>query len=296
MKFGSSLHHQEIKFQVHSRTLTCWGLNAVCILCRESGTSPFCDRLPLCRTLFGKGALSTWAQQHIKSGGVEALESWYRAALSSIRTASTDRRGFVEIHSFGDLGSTYDRENGGRPVRRAQAAIVHSTPWATQFPVGLARLFPGDLRGTPKRLERLLDQHLEDCGFLLGPSPYPAQGPWALSTRFLASRWFLWLGQKGHIPPETASHLATLAWEDEHDPETEDVATGNAQETTKLRGVQKLAAMMSEWSHQPGELGNKFGAETRCFTLVVEMRCDRLDNAELFGQAVARALHAHLAT
>ena len=231
----------------------------------------------------------------MQHGGADALEGWYRAALSSLRSASEDRKGFVEIHSYGDLGSTYDRENGGRPVRRSQAAVVHATPWATQFPVGLARLLPGDLRGTPKQLERLLDQSLEKHGFKLGQSPYPAQGPWALSTRFLASRWFLWLAKVGHLPPLTAEHLSFLAWQDEHDAETEAAATGKIPENDKLRGVRDLAAMMSEWSHRPGELGDSFGEETQCFTLVVEMRCDRADDAASFGSAVADAVSAHLA-
>ncbi|CAE7237757.1 unnamed protein product [Symbiodinium sp. CCMP2456] len=248
-------------------------------------------------TLFGKGALSSWAAEHIHPDGNDALEKWYRAALSTIQAAAAERRGFVEIHSYGDLGSTYDRESGGRPVRRAQAAVVHSTPWATQFPVGLARLLPGDLRGTPKPLERALDLCLEENGFKLGPSPYPTQGPWALSTRFLASRWFLWLGEKDHLPKEAAEHLASLAWQDEHDPEMEAVATGKVEaQSGKLRGVRELAVMMSEWSHRPGDLGDTFGRETRCFTLVVEMRCDRTDDAESFGQAVAKALSAHLAS
>ena len=54
------------------------------------------------------------------------------------------------FQGYGDLGSTYDLQNGGRPLRRSEAAVVVSTPWATQQPVGLARLLPGDLRGTPK--------------------------------------------------------------------------------------------------------------------------------------------------
>jgi len=54
------------------------------------------------------------------------------------------------FQGYGDLGSTYDLQNGGRPLRRSEAAVVVSTPWASQQPVGLARLLPGDLRGTPK--------------------------------------------------------------------------------------------------------------------------------------------------
>lgn len=59
---------------------------------------------------------------------------------------------------YGDLGSTYDRLRGGRPLRRSEAAVVLSTPWATQLPVGLARLLPGDLRGTPKARENAVSR------------------------------------------------------------------------------------------------------------------------------------------
>ena len=61
-----------------------------------------------------------------------------------------DGHGSMNLPGYGDLGSTYDLQNGGRPLRRSEAAVVVSTPWATQQPVGLARLLPGDLRGTPK--------------------------------------------------------------------------------------------------------------------------------------------------
>ena len=66
-----------------------------------------------------------------------------------------------------------------------------------------------------KKLERLVDLELEKQGFKLGPSPYPIQGPWALGIRYLAARWFQWLAEKGHLPMETAEHLAMLAWVNE---------------------------------------------------------------------------------
>ena len=71
---------------------------------------------------------------------------------------------------------------------------------------------------------------LEEKGFRLGPSPYPIQGPWAISTRFLAARWFQWLAQKGHLPAETSEHLSMLAWVNEQDAEAEAVATGQVPE------------------------------------------------------------------
>ncbi|CAJ1344622.1 unnamed protein product [Effrenium voratum] len=244
-------------------------------------------------SLFGKGALSSWALQRLKPGAPEALETWYRACLEQIREASAECRGFVEIHSYGDLGSTYDMQNGGRPLRRSEAAVVLSTPWATQRPVGLARLLPGDLRGTPKELQRLLDLSLERHGFQLGPSPYPLQGPWALSTRFLAARWFHWLKEQGHLPAETAEHLALLAWKDEQDAEMEAVAMGTVPEHGNFRGVRDLALKMGEWSHAAGQLGEVF-ARSGCFTLVVEMRCDLVKHAEKLGAAVAEALRQYV--
>eukprot|EP00440_Ansanella_granifera_P070937 gb/GFBE01076990.1/.p1 GENE.gb/GFBE01076990.1/~~gb/GFBE01076990.1/.p1 ORF type:complete len:357 (+),score=65.78 gb/GFBE01076990.1/:1-1071(+) len=241
-------------------------------------------------TLFGKGALSSWASEHLQPGAREALEGWYRGAIGMIQDASKDRKGFVEIHSYGDLGSTYDKEAGGRPVRRSEAALVLSTPWATQYPVGLARLLPGDLRGTPKALERSMDQALERNGFRLGPSPYPATGPWALSMRFLASRWFAWLADTGRLPAATAAHLATLAWTDEQDEEAEAVAKGEREESDRLLGVRKLALDMGEWSHSAGRLGEEFLEQAGCFTAVVEMRNDRVQDAAAFGLAIAEAL------
>ncbi|CAK9045592.1 unnamed protein product [Durusdinium trenchii] len=249
-------------------------------------------------TLFGKGALSAWSKEHLKVGASELLETWYRNALHEIRMASELGHGMVEIHSYGDLGSTYDRLRGGRPLRRSEAAVVLSTPWATQLPVGLARLLPGDLRGTPKALERLVDEELERAGFHLGPSPYPAQGPWALSTRFLAARWFRWLAQKGHLPSATAEHLVTLAWCNEHDAETEQVATGQLDarnDHSRLQGVRELALRMGDWSHAASQLGDEFCKEAGCFTLVIEMRCDLVKSAEAFGTAIAEALRRYTA-
>ena len=187
--------------------------------------------------------------------------------MDQLRQSSRNSRGFVEIHSYGDLGSTYDRQNGGRPLRRSEAAVVLSTPWATQRPVGLARLLPGDLRGTPKVLERILDLELEKQGFKLGPSPYPIQGPWAISTRFLAACWFRWLAEKGHLPQETAEHMAMLAWVNEHDSEAEAVATGKVPEHGKFRGIRDLAVKMGEWSHAASNLGEVFQEEGQEFHL-----------------------------
>eukprot|EP00435_Cladocopium_sp_Y103_P060626 s376_g22.t1 len=238
-------------------------------------------------TLFSKGAISAWGLEHLHPDALEPLEERYRGALEKLREASKNLKGFVEMHSYGDLGSTYDLQNGGRPLRRSEAAVVVSTPWATQQPVGLARMLT---KAHPrKKLERLVDLELEKQGFKLGPSPYPIQGPWAISTRYLAARWFRWLAEKGHLPMETAEHMAMLAWVNEQDAEAEAVATGKVPEHGKLRGIRDLAVKMGEWSHSASNLGEVFQQEAKCFTLVIEMRCDLAPRAEAFGLAIAEA-------
>ena len=246
-------------------------------------------------TLFGKGALDAWAAAHLREGGREALEGWYRAALGQIRAAAEAAQGFVEVHSFGDLGSTYDKQAGGRPVRRPEAALISATPWASAYPVGLARLLPGDLRGTPWPLERAVTDALQVRNFRVGPAPYPTQGPWALSARFLAARWFRWLAQTGRLPMATAETLVALAWTDEQDPRLEAAATGQSEEPADLVGVRDLAKAMGAWSHDAGQLGDIFLSEDKAFTLVVELRNDRTDDAEPFGLAVAEGLQGYLA-
>ena len=245
-------------------------------------------------TLFGKGALDAWAGAHLQEGARDALESWYRAALGQIRAAAEAVDGFVEVHSFGDLGSTYDMQAGGRPVRRPEAALITATPWASAYPVGLARLLPGDLRGTPWALEKAVTDALLRRGFRAGPGPYPTQGPWALSPRFLAARWFGWLVRRGLLPAQTAQTLVNLAWTDEQDPRLEAVATGQAEEPEDLRGVRDLAQAMGAWSHDAGRLGDQFLSEDKAYTLVVELRNDRVADAEAFGLAVAEGLQSYL--
>ena len=171
-----------------------------------------------------------------------------------------------------------------------------ATPWASAYPVGLARLLPGDLRGTPWALERAVTDALAARGFRAGPSPYPNQGPWALSVRFLAARWFAWLGRTGRLPADTAAELVRLAWTDDQDPAAEAVATGEAPETEALRGVRDLARAMGAWSHEAGRLGDAFLAEEGAFTLVVELRNDRVADAEAFGEAVADGLATFVST
>ncbi len=237
-------------------------------------------------TLFGKGALDAWTVAHLVPGAEGDLELWYREALGQLAGASAGARGFVEVHSYGDLGSTYDRDAGGRPVRRPEAAIIEAVPWATAYPVGLARLLPGDLRGTPWELVREVGDALGAAGFRVGPSPYPSQGPWALSTRFLAARWFAWLARSKVIPVATALRLAHHAWHDEQAAEVDAIAAGGIAETSGLVGVAELAKRMGAWSHDAGDLGRRFLEADGAFTLVVELRVDRAAEAEAFGRAV----------
>ncbi len=242
-------------------------------------------------TLFGKGALDQWVRVHLREGAEEQLHAWYRSAMAEIRAAARGCRALVELHSYGDLGSTYDRLAGGRPNRRSEVSVVHGAPWASAFPVGLSRLIPASLRGTPWRVEGALGHRLADHHLTLGPSPYPQVLPWTVSGRFLAERWFRWLGARGVLETEVVERLSDLAWTDEQSGEVDAAATGRPTELP-WPGVADLAARLGAWSHEGGELGDAFMAETGTFTLGVELRMDRIDRAEAFGAAVAEAATA----
>jgi hypothetical protein len=250
-------------------------------------------RAEAAETLFGKGALDAWTGARLRPGAAEALQLHHAAALATLAEASRGVQGFVELHSYGDLGSTYDRNAGGRPVRRAEAAIVDATPWASAHPVGLARLLPGDLRGTPWPLVRELGDALTARGFAPGPSPYPSQGPWALSTRFLAARWFGWLGRTGRVPEACAGALAELAWTDEQSPALDAALDGGG--PAALDGVRDLARLTGAWSHEAGDLGRRFLTEDGAFTVVAELRVDRAEEGPAFGEAVAAGVRTWLA-
>lgn len=102
------------------------------------------------------------------------------------------------------------------PITLGVCPSPDSSFWPFTFAPSFSALHPyaglpmcalHDVRG--QALERLVDEELERAGFHLGPSPYPAQGPWALSTRFLAARWFRWLAQKGR---GDATKIGRVCW------------------------------------------------------------------------------------
>lgn len=240
-------------------------------------------------TLFGKGALDSWVRTHLRGAdALVELEAWYRAAMAQIRAAASGARLMVELHSYGDLGSTYDRNSGGRPMLRSEVSIVHGAPWATSFPVGLARFIPADLRGTPRPLEAAVGVALDQHTLALGPSPYPILLPWNLSARFLAERWFSWLGRSGRLPTQTAERLADLAWTDEqHDSFDREL----------FPGAHELEQTIHRWSHDGSDLVRAFHAQDGSATLGMELRIDLRGRATAFGAAVAEAcvswLEAH---
>ncbi|MBA2321779.1 MAG: hypothetical protein H0V89_11570 [Deltaproteobacteria bacterium] len=245
-------------------------------------------RVETVETLFGKGAVDTWVRANLVEGGLERLEGYWRGAMAELRAACANATGLVELHSYGDLGSSYDRVGGGRPVRRPTTAIVHGAPWATARPVGIARLIPANLRGTPWRIESAVGNALADVGLEPGPSPYPTLLPWNLSARFLADRWFGWLASSGRLPASTASALVDLCWGHEQDPTVDVACEGGG----GFEGAQALAAQLGEWSHEGPALADRFSDETGVFTLGVELRIDRVADAPAMGRAVANALAA----
>lgn len=255
---------------------------------------PWKGRQEAQETLFGKGALDQWTRGALQPGAAEEIEAWHRSALAQIAQVAEPCRGLAEIHSYGDLGSTYDRMAGGRPVRRSEVSIIPSTPWNTGRPVGLSHLIPADLRGTPRALERAVEDAVGAIGLALGPHPYPPLSPWAVSVRFLAARWFRWLGRAGELPAETAAHLAHLAWVDEQNPAIDDVIAGRMPEEGPWLGVGALARRIGAWTHDGARLGDRFLAEDGAFTLVVELRIDLVDRSGAFGAAVARGVQAYL--
>ncbi|MBM4343926.1 MAG: hypothetical protein FJ100_11210 [Deltaproteobacteria bacterium] len=252
----------------------------------------WCGRPEAKETLFGKGAVDATVAAWLAPGARETLQQRHREAHDAVRRASAGKRGLLELHSYGELGSTYDRLNGGRPVRRPRTALVDATPWASAFPVGLARLLPGDLRGTPWPLHRAVADALAAVDLAPGPHPYPAQGPWTLSMRFVADRWFQWLGFTGRLPAATAARLSDLAWTDEQHPDLDLALDGQA--VAGLEGARDVAAVTLAWSADASELGARFLRETGTFGTTIELRLDLEPLAEVAGRAVAAGVRAFL--
>ncbi len=233
-------------------------------------------------TLFGKGPITATMRAWLAPGAEDALLAAHRGALARLSVETSGARALVELHSYGDLGSSYDRATGGRPVRRAEAAVVTATPWATARPLGLARFIPADLPLAPWRAQRALGQALDAAGFRVGPHPYPQQGPWALSARFVAAHWFTWLGEIGRLTATTAAALADMAWRDEHDP----------RQATLGPDSEALAALMGAWTHEAGALGEAFTDSGRAVGLTAELRVDLASRGAAFGAAVAAGVTA----
>ena len=244
-------------------------------------------------TLFGKGAVDRWVGENLAPGARDDVQACYRQAIAAIRTAAQGKRGMVEVHSYGELGSTYDQLNGGRPVRRSEVAVVDATPWASARPVGLAQLIPGDLRAVPWPLYRAFGDALGARGLHLGPHPYPAQAPWTLSNRFLADRWFGWLGQQGLLPAVTAARLQELAWTDEQHPDLDAALRGEP--VAALDGAQELSRITLQWSADASVLGRRFVRETGVFATTVELRLDLAGRATDAGEGIGAAIAAYLA-
>ncbi|MEQ1505723.1 MAG: hypothetical protein ABMB14_26045 [Myxococcota bacterium] len=240
-------------------------------------------------TLFGKGAIDGWVRGNLVDGAEAALERYWRGAIAGIREASRSARAVIELHSYGDLGSTYDRLAGGRPMVRSEAAVVHGAPWATAFPIGLSRLIPANLRGASFGTEVRVGEALAAHRIRLGPSPYPAQLPWTVSARFLADRWFRWLGRTGRLPAEVADRLADLTWTDELAPEVDAVVAAGSDDGD-WPGVAALAARIGAWSHDGAALVEAFAVEDGSYTVGVELRIDLKDRGAEFGAAVADAV------
>lgn len=245
-------------------------------------------------TLFGKGAVDATVAPWLIPQARETLQQCHRQAHDAVRRAAQGQRGLVELHSYGELGSTYDRLNGGRPVRRPKTAIVDATPWASAFPVGLAKLVPGDLRGAPWPLCNAVARALSAADLSPGPHPYPTQGPWTLSMRFVADRWFQWLGDIGQLPKATAARLSDLAWTDEQHPDLDAALAGEFAED--LAGLPELAQVTLAWSGEASDLGARFLRETGTFGTTVEIRLDLAPRADAAGRAVAAGLQQFLAT
>ncbi len=249
---------------------------------------PYLERPPEVETLFGKSAVDKWSRSRLVDGGAAELRARYYARLAALREASRDSTVMVEVHEYGKKGSSYDQASSSRrPTRRPECAIIPGSPWNTSDLsqlLGLERLLPGSLSGSRAALDLAVLDAVYPA-FVPGPSPYPSRSPWAVSSRFVASRFFRWAGEKGLLPLDTASRLEDAAWGDPLNPAWLD-----------LPGASEFAARVNDWAGDEGnDWADDFAREGGAASLVVELRLDQRERAAGFGECLAVGLRAYLA-
>jgi len=127
-------------------------------------------------------------------------------------------------------------------------------------------------------------------GFAVGPDPREAFLPYGHEVRVGLA---LFGREARGRAPDVEALLPMLV---DSGP-AEEAATGELLEVPpELEGVRELSLEMGEWSHRAGNLGEEFMEEDGCFTLIAEMRNDRVSDAAAFGLAVAEALSAYRQT
>lgn len=241
---------------------------------------------PAVETLFGKSAIDAWTRGRLRPGAEAELRAYYAASMAEIRAASASARVFVEIHEYGEKGSTYDQQGAERrPFRRPPCALIPGTPWSTSDLSslrGIERLLPANLAGLPWPLELAVGNALRPP-FIPGTSPYPTRTPWALSSRFLAAGFFAWAGRAGVLPAAAAAALADRAWGDP--------LVGPA-----IEGTEALAARVAEWKGDGGAgLVDRFNEEAGVATMVIEIRNDLRADAAALGRQVGEGIAGWLA-
>lgn len=247
---------------------------------------PLLSEPPAVETLFGKSAIDGWTRARLRPGAEAELRAYYAASMAEIRAASRSARLFVEVHEYGEKGSTYDQQGAERrPFRRPACALIPGTPWSTSDLSslrGIERLLPANLAGLPWPLELAVGARLRPP-FIPGTSPYPTRTPWALSSRFLAAGFFAWAGQAGVIPVAAAAALADRAWGDPFD-------------GAPVDGTEELAARVAEWKGDGGAgLVDRFNVEARLATMVIEIRNDLRADAAALGRQVGEGIAGWIA-
>lgn len=248
---------------------------------------PLLTEPPAVETLFGKSAVDQWTRARLVPGAETDLSRHYYQRLAELRAWSRGHRLLVEVHEYGKRGSSYDQvSRDRRPTRRPECAIIPGSPWASSdlsVLAGLERLCPASLSGGRPALELAVLNALVPA-FSPGSSPYPQRSPWAVSSRFLASRFFEWTAGAGLLPERTADALAAAAWEDPLHPAL-----------LELPGVAEFGRRVNDWDADEGnDWAEAFARDTGVATLVVELRLDQRDRADGFGQCLAVGLHHYL--